>query len=548
MTTSHRIGISSLIAALLATCCASTAQGQCETWSTEFGSPGFTSTTYALKTFDDGTGPMLWVGGDVVVPGVGLVEITRWNGHGWVWAGALNDTVTCLAVYDNGNGPVMYAGGYFTFASGEKGFAFWNGSAWSPLGGGLTNGTSYVWVNAMAAFNHGTGNELYIGGAFTASGNGVFANHFIKWNGSWSAVGGGLGPHGTTGPTVYALQVFDDGTGPALYVGGVFGSAGGVPVNGIAKWDGVQWSAVGDGADLCVSFAVFDDGSGPALYGAATFVNTDGVIARWNGTQWVALPHPLHLSPAALLAFNDGNSDALYSGGFGYPIGPGSTAVGKWDGHGWTTLGGGVSGGTNTVQVMEAFPSNSGVGDDLFVGGGFTKAGGIPSHGLGKWITCHDQIDTVCPGDQTLALCPCSNSGQVGHGCNNSAATGGAQLSASGSSTPDTLVFTCTYELPHALSIVLQGDAVTPFVQWFGSGLLCAGGNTLRLFTKTASGGTITAPQPGDPSVSTRSAALGDVIPPGAIRYYQVYYRDPNASFCPSGGLFNISNGLRVVW
>jgi hypothetical protein len=51
---------------------------------------------------------------------------------------------------------------------------------------------------------------------------------------------------------------------------------------------------------------------------------------------------------------------------------------------------------------------------------------------------------------------------------------------------------------------------------------------------------------PGDPTVSSRSAALGDTIPLGATRIYQVYYRDPNLVFCPSG--FNASNAVSIVW
>ncbi|MFH0983162.1 MAG: hypothetical protein V2A79_16705, partial [Planctomycetota bacterium] len=44
---------------------------------------------------------------------------------------------------------------------------------------------------------------------------------------------------------VWALTVFDDGTGPALYAGGGFTTAGGVSANYIAKWNGTQWSALG---------------------------------------------------------------------------------------------------------------------------------------------------------------------------------------------------------------------------------------------------------------------------------------------------------------
>ena len=35
---------------------------------------------------------------------------------------------------------------------------------------------------------------------------------------------------------VYALTAYDDGTGPALYAGGIFDEAGGVEVDGVARW------------------------------------------------------------------------------------------------------------------------------------------------------------------------------------------------------------------------------------------------------------------------------------------------------------------------
>jgi hypothetical protein len=527
---------------LAAAACIALAHGQCETWGTEFGGGGFTSTTYALKTFDDGNGPMLWVGGDVVVPGIGGVEVTRWNGQAWVWTGALNDSVTGFGVYNDGSGPSMYAGGYFSLSAGNRGIARWTGSSWVPVGTGL-HGGQYVWVNAMASFDAGNGAELYVGGGFTGAGS-VFGQPLAKWNGTqWSLVGAGLGPRGTSSPEVFALQAFDDGSGPALYVGGIFGSAGGVPVDGIARWNGVHWSAVGPGADLLLSFAVFDDGTGAALYGLGSFV-TGGSIARWNGSSWVALPDTLHLSTHALFAFNDGNGNALYAGGAGYPNPSDPNAVAKWDGHAWIALGSGVNA---LAWALDALPNAAGSGADLYVGGQFNKAGGVASLGLAKWITCHDAIDSVCPGDHTLALCPCSNHGAPGHGCENSSSSGGALLSASGTSVPDTLVLTSDDELPHVLSIFLQGDAVAPLVEWLGDGLLCAGGNLIRLYAKTAVNGTVQAPQAGDPSISMRSAALGNPIPPGAVRYYQVWYRDPSISYC-NGLFYNVSNGARVVW
>ena len=54
----------------------------------------------------------------------------------------------------------------------------------------------------------------------------------------------------------------------------------------------------------------------------------------------------------------------------------------------------------------------------------------------------------------------------------------------------------------------------------------------------------------GEGTGGSRSAALGDTIAQGSTRFYQVYYRDPNPSFCPDppGGTFNVSNAIAVIW
>jgi Tol biopolymer transport system component len=158
---------------------------------------------------------------------------------------------------------------------------------------------------------------------------------------------------------------------------------------------------------------------------------------------------------------------------------------------------------------------------------------------------------SFCFGDGTGAACPCFNSGAAGHGCQNSATTGGAVLAASGEAdlSADTVQLTSSGELPNALSIVLQGSSAIAAAH-FGDGLRCAGGSLKRLYVRGASGGVVTAPQAGDASISARSAALGDPIPEGATRNYQVYYRDPSASFCPPqrGGTFNVSNAIAIAW
>ena len=63
---------------------------------------------------------------------------------------------------------------------------------------------------------------------------------------------------------VLALTVFDDGSGPALYAGGRFTTAGGLPANNIARWSGSSWSALGAGVNLGVSaLTVLDEDPKP---------------------------------------------------------------------------------------------------------------------------------------------------------------------------------------------------------------------------------------------------------------------------------------------
>ena len=104
---------------------------------------------------------------------------------------------------------------------------------------------------------------------------------------------------------------------------------------------------------------------------------------------------------------------------------------------------------------------------------------------------------------------------------------------------------------PTATSIVLQGRGSAPAGFVYGQGVRCVGGWLKRLFTKTASGGSITAPDfgAGDPTVSARSAAKGDVIQPGQSRWYLVYYRDPVVlGGCPASSTFNATQTGRVDW
>ena len=303
-------------------------------WQPEFLAPNLDGSVWAMTVFDDGTGPALYAGGDfVTASGVVVNRVARWDGSAWSALGGPSGTGTdgpvyALAVFDDGTGPALYAGGVFTTAGGVtvNGVARWDGSAWSGLSGPSGTGVSDS-VYALAVFDDGTGPALYAGGWFITAG-GVTVNYIARWDGStWSALSG---PSGTgVDYHVYALAVFDDGSGPALYAGGWFSTAGGVTVNYIARWDGSAWSALsgpsGTGLDRrrVAPSRCFDDGTGPALYAGGWFTHRrrgGGEPHRPLGRQRLVGAQRADRDRGrrqvyALAVFDDGSGPALYAGG-----------------------------------------------------------------------------------------------------------------------------------------------------------------------------------------------------------------------------------------
>ena len=181
------------------------------------------------------------------------------------------------------------------------------------------------------------------------------------------------------------------------------------------------------------------------------------------------------------------------------------------------------------------------------------KAGSPASMSAAAQVPGAGMVFAFCnPGLSGVIACPCSNPPSGGgQGCNNSAATGGASISASGTASlgADTLLFTTANESATATSIVLQGDAFSASGVVFGQGVRCVSGNLKRLYVATASSGSISMPTGGAPSVSAQSLALGDTIASGQHRYCMVYYRDPVVlGGCPASSTFNGTNALDIAW
>jgi hypothetical protein len=368
-------------------------------WEPLSGPSGTGSKISALAVHDDGSGPALYAGGRFDnAGGLACNNIARWDGSSWSalaeTSGGLDSSVFSLAVYDDGTGPALYAGGNFQTANGVtvSRIARWDGSAWAELSGPGDTGTDGL-VYSLVVWDDGTGPALYAGGSFTNAG-GTAASNIARWDGSgWSALASG------TSKTVRALAVYDDGSGAALYAAGDFSTAGGIAAELIAKWDGTSWSSLAEASfsgnvlELIQSMTVFDDGSGSALYVGGYYYSVDGMtvnnIARWDGIEWSALSGPSGTGTLgwvdgginALATFDDGDGADLYAGGF-FEIAGGVPAnrIARWDGTGWSALSG--SSGNGMSDSVGVFYSNSGA---LYAGGNFSAAGGSLVNNIAQW-------------------------------------------------------------------------------------------------------------------------------------------------------------------
>jgi hypothetical protein len=334
------------------------------------------------------SGGNVYVGGDFKqAGGINAFGLARWNGSNWAAVGTgtgnILPGVRAVAI----DGSTIYAAGHFNSLGGVavNNIARWNGSTWSPLGTGITNAgnAAFADVYALAVAN----GQLYVGGDFETAGA-VSASSIARWDGSnWFALGQGvadgdgfLGP-----PIVYALTV----SGNNVYVGGDFKTAGGQSANRLARWDGSAWHALGAGVNNIV-YALAAIGSN--VYAGGRFDQAGGLaasrLARWNGSSWTGLGGGVTniiLSSAAILALGVTGDGSLYAGGQGIDRIDQLYVndIGKWDGAEWSALGQGAGYGSIQSSLYGVAADTQG---NVFVGGiSFDNAGGLPVNQIAQW-------------------------------------------------------------------------------------------------------------------------------------------------------------------
>jgi hypothetical protein len=178
------------------------------------------------------------------------------------------------------------------------------------------------------------------------------------------------------------LELYDDGCGPRLFLGGTFTVASGVTAHGIARWNGTTWSPIGNLSFGVQDLQAFDDGLGPSLFAAGSFDLVNGApagrIARYNGAGWATLGAGLSDEVIhAMVPFDDGiEGERLVVGG-NFSVVPdllptGASRLAWWNGQPggfttWTDLGFALAGvaGDPLLQATGALSCGSTVDLDL---------------------------------------------------------------------------------------------------------------------------------------------------------------------------------------
>lgn len=175
--------------------------------------------------------------------------------------------------------------------------------------------------------------------------------------------------------------------------------------------------------------------------------------------------------------------------------------------------------------------------------------GDIPATGQWNVGTAHvfelyGSGDAFCFGDGSGATCPCAANGDVGQGCANSGAGGGAELRGAGvtSIANDSFLLAVNGVPGNKPGLILRGaNTVNAGLgNPVGDGLLCTTGQTARSqIVISSQGAAVFEDFRGQPFGAHSYGA-------GTDTYYQYWYRDP-AGTC-SGAGFNFSNAWQVSW
>jgi trimeric autotransporter adhesin len=284
-------------------------------------------------------------------------RISRWDGVSWEPMASPYSGYTIPYAFLS-HADTLYAAGLFQ----DPGaltlvpVVRWESDHWTPLDTLFATGACLSWYQGHLVV--GTNSDY-----FGATRSGVY-----EWTGSqWRNLGevSGVQYGGITALTVYNGQ---------LVAAGGFRSIGGVPADGIASWDGVSWRALGDTPHSGYFGGVQLASYGGLLYAGGGFFlpGRNAPLVAWDGTSWSVIDGISGVIRVMAVV----GARLVVGGDLRLGDSPERVTLAALVSHHWRSLGSGVNG-----EVTSLLEYNGA----LYVGGGFSSAGGKGSYGIARW-------------------------------------------------------------------------------------------------------------------------------------------------------------------
>jgi hypothetical protein len=286
-----------------------------------------------FELFDSGDGEKLYITGafNSVSDGVGTIPnskgMVRWDGVEitTVPGSPFTGIFDFMYAMEHFNGGLAIGGGGGD-ANGQKPtLAFWDGTTWTRYSNEFAGAVAPV-ILALQEFQ----GDLYFAGRFETydadlndpNNPLVASRNIMKFDGTnFSGLDGGVFRATSIVSQVLCMEVFDDGSGEKLYVGGRFdrlGSNTGAVSPAVARWDGAAWETMSGFPQAGREVRDFEVVDG-VLFAVGNFDNTgDGSVvcrkfAKWNGSTWEEVGDGFDIS---VLNANNPNTMAGVDDGF----------------------------------------------------------------------------------------------------------------------------------------------------------------------------------------------------------------------------------------